>query len=219
MAKFIEDIHLLYSFLAGKNIATHQPPERIDQVLYEVTIGIFNDHYNHYVKTQKISDYMLPFKRVKTLTVTSGKAVLVADLNYAHARGVKLPDGTKVDIVEDKFWAGRVKSKLDPPTAARPICRIENQEADPTIRELELVPSTVAQVKLFYFKVPTKAKYAYTKEGNRYIYNEAGSVDSEFNQMLFPQIAMKLLSRFGINLREQQVIQYAEAMKQQENVK
>lgn len=219
MAKFIEDIHKLYNLLAGKNIATKQPPERIDQVLYEVTIGIFNDHYNHYVKTQKISDYMLPFKRVKTLTLTAGKATITAELNYAHSRGVKLPDGTKVDVVEDKFWAGRVKSKVDPPSASRPICRIENTEADATIKQIELVPSTITSIQLYYFKIPAKAKYAYTPSGNRYIYDENNSIDSEFSPLLFPQIAMKVLSRFGINLREQQVIQYAEAMKQQENVK
>ena len=216
MAKFIEDIHNLYNILAGKNVATKQPPERIDQVLYEVTIGIFNDNYKHYVKTQEISDFLLPFKRVDTLTLSSGKKDIPTD--YAHHRMTTLPNGVEIPMVEDKFWSKRAYRKLSPPTTAAPICRIENTNADPSVSQIEVFP-VVPSVLFYYFKKPTKAKYAYDKEGTRYIYNDTDSVDSDFGVLLFPQIAMKVLSRFGINLREQQVIQYAEAMKAQESTK
>lgn len=217
MAKFIEDIHNLYNLLAGKNIATKQPPERVDQVFWEITIGIFNDHYDHYVKTQKISDYLLPFKRKAEISLTNGVAPLPPD--YEHVRLVETEAGENVPVIEDKFWPGRARRKLDPPTATKPICRIENSIAETPVRQIQLVPSTVPKVFLYYFKTPAKAVYAYEKVGNRYVYNEAGSVDSEFSPLLFPQIAMKLLSRFGINLREQQLIQYAETMKAQEDRK
>lgn len=217
MAKFIQDIHDLFGLLAGKNIATQQPPERIDKVLHEVIIGIFNDHYDHYVKNQKISDFLLPFKRQKLMTLTAGKDNLPTD--YGHLRSVTLENGTKVSVIEDKFWPYRATRKVSPPSATDPICRIENQEADPFTAKIEVLPANTAKVVFYYFKTPRKAVYAYTKVVNRYVYDDANSVDVEFGYLLFPQIALKVLSRFGINLREQQLINYAEQMKTQEDRK
>lgn len=216
MAKFIKDIHDLFGILAGKNIATKQPPERVDAVLYEVVISTFNDHYNHYVKTQKISDYLLPFKREKSIPISNGKGELPPD--YAHARLITKQDGTKIDLVEDKFWPGRVKSKLSPPSEESPISRIENF-GESALRRIEVVPSSVTPVIMYYFKKPTKPVYAYSVSGSRYVYDDNGSTDLDFDVMLFPQVVMKVLSRFGINLREQQVIQYAETIKSQEQEK
>lgn len=217
MAKLIKDIHDLYNFLAGKNIATKQDPARLDAVLYEVVISIFNEHYDHYVKTQKISDYLMPFKRQKNITVSNGIATLPPD--YLHARFVTTSGGIAVDIVEDKFWANRFNRKVGPVSADRPICRIEDSGEETPTKVINVYPGNLTPVKFYYFKLPTRPVYAYTVTGSRYVYNDVGSTDVDFSPALLPQLVLKMLSRFGINLREQQVIMYAEQMKLQESTK
>ena len=211
MALLIEQIHLVFNDLAGKNIAKSYPPEKIDRVLNMEIVRLYNQWLDVYVKTLKISDYLLPFKGEASLIFVNGQADLPPD--YAHRRGFLLPDDkTKVDVVEDKFWAGRANSKVAPPTAEYPIAKIENVG---TARKVFILPSTIASAKLQYFKYPTPAKYAYTVNADRYVFDEANSVDVEFNIGLFPDMVVSLLGSFGIILRENQLIQVTEMLKAQ----
>lgn len=215
MAKFIEDIHNLVNFLAGKNIATKQPPEKIDLVLHEVLIDIFNGYYDNYVKTQKIHDYLLPFFRTKTITVVNNIGDLPAD--YQHKRALRTTAGVKIDLIADKFWDGRRRSKVAPPSATNPIARIDVPESDATKRIIEVWPSS--NVFLEYFKAPDKPKYAYDIVSTRYIYNEAASVDVEFSRLLYNDIKSKTLSGLGINLRDRDMTIYSEQAKAQVQMK
>lgn len=215
MSLLIERIHQVFNDLAGKNIATSYPPEKIDRVLNMVIVDTFNKWLDVYVKTTKISDYLTPFKREIVIPLTSGQGDLPGD--YGHRRALFLTDGkTKVDVVEDKFWAGRATSKLSPPSSTRPIAQIENVGGVPKLRVL---PNTVTGVALQYFKYPTPAKYGYTTNGDRYQYDESQSVDVEFPEGLFPDMVIALLGHFGIILRENQVIQFSEMLKAQGQLK
>ncbi|HEY0772068.1 MAG TPA: hypothetical protein VGD31_17200, partial [Sphingobacteriaceae bacterium] len=146
MAKFIETIHNVFATLQGKNIATKHPPERIDQVLNLIIVDLFNKHLDNYVKTKKISDYLLPFKRQVTVAFVGGVSNLPAD--FAHHRSFSV-NGKKVDIIEDKFWDGRVNSKVSPPSASNPIARIENAEGG-SVAKLEISPSTITSGAKLY---------------------------------------------------------------------
>lgn len=215
MAKFIKDIHDLVNFLAGKNIATKQPPEKVDMVLYEVVVDLFNGYYDNYVKTQKISDYLLPFKRTKTIAVTANFGALPAD--YQHTRAIRTLTGGKVDLVEDKFWDGRKNSKVAPPSATNVIAKIEVPEADVTLRIIEVWPSQ--DVIMEYFKAPAKPKYAFTLSGSRYVYDDLNSVDVEFSLLLYNDIKKRVLSGMGINLRDRDLTIYSEQAKATEQMK
>lgn len=217
MAKFIKEIHELFNFLAGKNIASQQPPSRIDMALNEVIMSIYNEHYDHYVKTQKISDYLMPYKRLKVGAVTGGITTLPED--YKHMRFLETSAGVKIELVEDKFWTDRRTRKVGPPSLERPIARIEDTGEVSETKVIEVLPNTITSIKIYYFRMPKTAKYAFTVSGNRYVYDDTNSVDVDFNRSLLPQLALKLLSRFGINLREQQLIVYSEQAKTQESTK
>jgi hypothetical protein len=212
MAKVISDLHELYGVLAGKNIASKPTPEKFDAVVYEITIGAFNSNIEIYEKTQQISDYLKNFKSRKIVSFTSGFADLPPD--YAHPRFITTPANKKVDVIPDKFWTHRMNRKLSPPTTDLPICKIEHNGSDSTPKVgLMVFPSAVTSLNVYYFKKPTRPKWAYTINGTKYVYNDAGSTDVDFDILLFPNLVMAILSRFGINLREQQVIQYAEQIK------
>lgn len=215
--KLIKDVYDLVFFLAGKNVATKYAPERIDTVFYEVIIAEFNEFYDHYVKTQKISDFLLPYKRLKITNLTGGIATLPED--YAFTRIVTLPDGTQIDLIEDKFWAKRIKRRVGPVSATRPICRIDDTgEVMPT-KVLKVLPNDTVQVYHEYFKTPARPVYAYNVDENRYVYDDATSTDVEFGPMMLPNLQLKLLGRLGFNLRTQDIVNFSEQMRQKENTK
>jgi hypothetical protein len=207
MATFIKDVHDLCNFLAGKNIATKQPPENIDLVVYEVITELFNTYYDNYPKNQKIEDYLNPFKRKKAITITLNKGNLPED--YLHCRAIRTLADVKVDLVPDKFWNDRKNSKVNPPSATNVIARIEIQEgADPPTPVLEVYPSQ--NVVMEYFKAPTRPVYVYTKVGNRYVYDEDNTVDIEFSPALFNDIKKRVLAAMGVNLRDRELTVYSE---------
>jgi signal-transduction protein with cAMP-binding, CBS, and nucleotidyltransferase domain len=210
MGKVIADLHELYGVLAGKNVASKPSPEKFDAVVYEIVISVFNQNIELYEKTQQISDYLKNFKKKKAVTITSGFGELPSD--YAHPRYISTAQGKKVDIVGDKFWSGRVNSKLAAPTTDNPICKVEHNGEEGAQSKVGIIvsPTNTQSLMLYYFKKPTKPRWAYTITGDRYVYDEANTVDVDFDILLFPNLVMGILSRFGINLREQQVIQYAE---------
>lgn len=214
MAKFIKKIHDVVADLEGKNIATKHPPERVDRLLNMYIVDLFNGYLDQYVKTQKISNYLLAFKKQAELTVPNGGIVALPG-DFAHWRELYTADGKSIDIVEDKFWDGRRNRKKAPPTINNPIARIENQN---NVFVLEVYPR-VTPVKLLYFKHPADARYAYTKTDNRYVYDDANSVDIEFPLGLYPDIVKRLLGGLGIVLREGQITQITEVLKTQDQLK
>jgi hypothetical protein len=215
MATFLKDVHDLVNFLAGKNIATKQPPERIDLVVYQVITEVFNTYYDNYVKTQKIDDYLMPYRRKQSIVVTNNIGLVAAE--YAHARNVETSTGVHVDLVPDKFWDGRKNSKVAPPTTTNYIARIEPSEGDPAQKVIEVYPST--NVVLRYFKQPNKPVYAYTKEGDRYIYDEANTVDIELPRGVWPDITTRVLAGLGINIRDRDLNMYSQQARLTEQVK
>lgn len=221
MGKFIKDVVDLVEFLAGKNIATKQPPEKIDLVLYEISCSLFNGYIDHYAKTQKIARELEPFLRVKDLTLIGGKVDLPED--FQLLRYYEIDGADQCDFVLDPFWSKRKRSRVRPPSLRRPIARVEEQGTEPQSFAFEVFVGTEtpapATTRIYYFKTVNKPKYGYDPVGTRYVYNESTTIDLEWGQLLFPEIKLKALNSLGINLREQEVTQYTEMMKREEGLK
>jgi hypothetical protein len=204
-------------FLAGKVSATKFPPEEIDLVLNYVVIELYNQYYDHYVKTQKISDYMIPFKREKLITLDdNGLATLPGD--YEHVRAVGTESGLPVEVLEDINWYQIINSAVGSPSGDNFICRIVNPEAVTIVTKIEVKPIT-DKILFSYFIGPVVASYAYTISGSRYVYDDANSVDIQFGRSLLPEIIKRVASGLGMNLRDQQLVQYFELQKSQDQIK
>jgi hypothetical protein len=223
---FIQEFYDFLSFLEGQNVATRRPPEQVDKAMYFVAIDTFDKWLDHYAKTKKISTFLEPFKRRKDIPMTSGVGDLPGD--YAIYRELykmtplsagESAASQKIDVVDDNFWNYRRNRKVGPASLARPIARIEYNKAEVPVKKLEVYPSTVTQIELLYFKTPAHPKYNYIQSGSRYAFQEAGSVDIEFSVLLYPDMLYRVLSLVGVNLRENQMVQFMELYKSQEQRK
>ena len=87
--------------------------------------------------------------------------------------------------------------------------------------EIVVTPNVFTSITLQYFRKPTNPKWTYSIIGGTAMFNN-GAVDFqdfELNESEFPNIVIQMLSFFGINIRETEVTQYAEALKQKQDNK
>lgn len=218
MAKFIQEFYSFLSFCEGKDITSKRPPEKIDEALYFVIVDEFDKWLDHYVKTKKISEILGNFKRRQDVALTSGVGTLPPD--YILYRVLYKADGkTRIDVVEDLYWADRLNRSIGKVSESNPVARIDFSKGETPAKVLEVYPTTLTTCELNYFKKPTKPKYAYTIEGTKYVYNDLDSEDIEFSLMNYPNLLYKVGQMVSINIRENQFYQFMQAGINQEQRK
>jgi hypothetical protein len=197
-------------------------PDEFNRLINQASYARFNELYGKpeqyaganfpiakiaYARTQEISEKLSPFIVSDTVAVSSGIAAVPDDLVHA----VALRSGTNtVKRVEFDRLASYLNSSIDNPTTDFPIyVQIENT--------YKIYPSTINSVNLDYLKLPGEAVWAYTMSGNRPVYDPTNSIDLEWSTDEINNIVMKVLSMFGISVKDQQLVNYAEAQKAQGN--
>jgi len=80
---------------------------------------------------------------------------------------------------------------------------------------LELFPKTINNVNMVYLKKPLDPKWAFDITNGKPVYNAVNSVDIELPEDCKNEIVFMCSSYLGINLRENELISYSEALKSQ----
>lgn len=197
------------------NEQEYQPGRPIPRISYEITQKIIDDL--HHLKESLY--FNLP---------TSGKLPLpngstVVDINnqvapeYLHLTAlrsvVRTYDGSTpvmterdIQITQDSKWGRRIESSIRKPDLKYPIANVQNIY-------IEILPKTIQMVRMTYLRYPQVPIWAYTLSNNRPVYDTINSVDIDAPNEAMNEIAMSTLSFLGINLREPDLVQYAETLK------
>ncbi len=178
--------------------------------------------------TQKIGDDLRPLKTVidnhpATLEGRSREAAIPSDyVHYAshvywQTTGISCSDSSpcsrRIEIFpEDIFW-DRVCHPNKAPTLKNPIgCYYADH--------IKLFPKTMDVIQLVYLRYPKTPHREYDTVNDRDVYLATGLGETgiptqqiELPEITTNQIARIILSYIGINLREQMLLQYAEAIK------
>lgn len=107
-----------------------------------------------------------------------------------------------IEIVKDNEWLKRTSSTIIAPDMKRPIARFVGVK-------LQVRPKVITNVNLTYYRYPNTPKWGYTLINNRPVYDSSTSTNIEAGEDAFNEIAMITLGLLGINLREQDLVQYA----------
>jgi len=209
MAKLIKEIHDLIDYVGDKGHTAPQRRREIDQAVYEASMSLFNEYLDQYELTSTIHEYLAPFEVLTQFPSASDKV----DPNsykkpddYVRYTMIQSEDGKKIDVVNNAMWANRKNDPNEGPEDDFPIARLGSTLID-------ILPESV-KPHLWYLKTPIKPEYKTDTEGN---YDDTNSTDVEWNPTLFHKLANRACSKLGINLREQQIVQYSEVMKQTGN--
>lgn len=162
------------------------------------------------IKTREKIDV---FSKSATLTYDTDRFVLPSDLYHIKQRGI-LYNSTVVDEGQQSRSAFKQSSK----TASSTTFPQYHREGNNII----ITPNTIIDnVTCKYIRQPLAPKWTYAIiSGSELFDNTANDFqDFELHPSEMDNLAMEILSLIGINIRDLQVINYAEGIKKAEEVK
>ena len=114
----------------------------------------------------------------------------------------------EVPIVEmnDNEIGNVLSSTINTPTNRYPKLAFYNDY-------VQLYPKTIGRITFSYLRVPAAPKWAYTTVNNRPVFDATNSVDIESPDETHNEIAAMTLSYLGISIKDAEIVQYAQQMK------
>lgn len=151
--------------------------------------------------------YLYTGQSALTITVSSQSITLVR-----HSI-VVTGNNTEIHLVDDERFSFRAAHPIKTPTATYPIANVLNQS-------ITVLPAgSFSWILLTLFKRPSKPVYAYTISGDRYVYDDANSIDYEWHETMHDVIMERVLSNLGINIRSAEMVQFAQSQRKMEEMK
>lgn len=190
--------------------AQYRPGQPLPQQSYEVTKKMIDDM--RYLKVHMGVD-------TSPLVIDSyGRATIPSD--YLHLSSamynkittnecdIKITIPTDIGLLTDAQRGDRLGNSITMPTLENPCMAIFNGY-------FQFYPTTLKRVELTYLRYPKTPVYGYTIDENtdEYIYDATTSQDFEFPADCLIDIVRIVTSYVAINLKETQVIQYVEQVK------
>ena len=185
--------------------AQYQPGAPVPAVAYDVT--------------QKVKDDLRWLKENPVLTVdANGRMtipedyVYVTSIIYEEVKNTDCgPTATQrsVERIDDDKWANRLSSSIKKPTKKYPVCIFYDKDY------VLFEPKDLGKVKFTYIRQITPPFWNYQIDPTTEVplYNPVGTIDIELPEILLNDLARLVLGYMGINLREQELSQYAELIK------
>lgn len=164
-----------------------------------------------YEVTQKIKDDLRACKEVVNISVDNfGNMLLPSD--YVHKTAIeykkvtnndtKIPDVKyrPVEILDDDKWSERKSNTIKKPSLDFPICNFLKDS-------IRFEPKNLGVVEFSYLRIPNKPIWAYTVVNGIETYDAQNSIDFDWNEILFTDIAKLILNYLSINLKDTELYQ------------
>ena len=238
MAININDLYKFVQFISNKEQSGYVKPSEFNMAVDRAQMQLFMERYNNpaeyqpgrpiprvsYQQTQKISDDLRPFIKKSVKTLASGKLLWSTLNDYVHISSLRINyESTNncgetitkkrgVKVVDDAELSNYLDSSILTPTSSYPIAAIYNGY-------LQLYPDSISQLEITYLSRPRRPAdgefWKYDDTSGLPVYTAAPSTNLAWSDELFNEIAIRVLSFIGINLREVTLSQYAEVKKTQ----
>ena len=179
--------------------------------------GLTNKGYANldFNERQRISQ----FAAKASITVSNGVFTLPEDLYFIEDDGIlSVAAGSITDkVIEEveRRQFGYLKQTEAAATEQYPVYeRYSNN--------IEVLPSTITEISVRYLRTPKTPNWTYFELSNgEPMFNPANASfqDVELHESEFSNIVLRLLSHFGLNLRESEVVQIAETLKDKMTIK
>jgi len=172
-----------------------------------------------YANLDKVQKHLIQqFASSDTIALTAGAGSLPSDLYLIEQDGILTDSGetypSRVVEETDRINIGYLNLSEASPTELYPI--FENLGTT-----IQVLPTTISSVTIRYIRKPSFPNWTYVTVSNQPMYNAADGAhqDFELHESEFANIVIEMLSMFGITIREADVVQVAETLKDKTNIK
>lgn len=211
----INDLYNYVNFLANKNQSGNITPAQFNLAVQRCQQEFINKEFRLWQTTREVTDALAPLLVYTIISPdTSGEAAYPDD--YMHVSSIRAlwfrnGKGVPVEIREitDDDAGDLLMSPIVQPTTKYPAM---TYYAD----YMQFYPKEINTIQFTYFRYPPVPVWAYTMVNNRPVYDSSNSIQLEVRSEYQNEIAEMICSQFGIFLRDQSLIQYAETLKAQQ---
>lgn len=216
----LDDDYRFLNFWVNKEQGAYFSFEELDLIVDRAQMSLYNDYYDMFGASQRLNDALSPFKRELIFTQASspnGLIILpdeyqnllsVHTIVYDSVRQVSV--NRPVPILNEDEKVARDNSQIYPPSLWDPYGMIvENWD-------IQLYPKVPMAGTVFYLTRPPAPFYSYVIVSGRVpVYQPGSSVQLAWAEKDKNSILIKALSYLGINISEQDIVQYAETKNSQ----
>lgn len=215
----LNEAYILLNFYINKEQGGWYPPEELTRIVDRAQRTLYNTYYTKYSTSQRLDDALAPFK--VDFQFTNGSTpngYITTPSDYLDLLGVyTLVTGSDnvtrkrpVEIVSEEELVYRLNSQVVPVDVDNPIGVIK------TLWDIQLYPAQPQAGIVMYLRKPLTPFYAYSVLSGRVIvYDPNNSVQLEWSDKDIETILLIALNGIGINLSEQDVLQWSEIKTQQ----
>lgn len=211
----LEEGYEFLNFFVNKVTGSYYSPPELDLIVDRGQMSLFEELRPKYATSQRIQDALAPFLEDYEFTASntlSGYIIVPSDRNYITLLDIQINFGisnrtvyASVPIVNKDERSNRLNSQLNPVTVTSPIA----EQTAP--RYFKIYPISGYEGTVTYFRRPVAPYFDYTLISGRVIqYNSAQSVQLEWPEDWQNAVYIKALSSIGINIRENDIEQFAE---------
>ena len=208
MAANIDEVYRLLKYRATKagyngNIS----PDEFNLIWPRAEQRHFNAKYKQYELSQEIGESLMPFKTDPLTITVDSQGKYTKPIDILHIDSMRVPYLTiqsEVDRFSDDRLANKLSSSYDAPNKQFPIY-VEYATY------LQFYPIDLGNAILVYLKELVPSKWGYILNSkNRPVYNPTMSIQPKWNDNDIDEICYMVLSDLAINMRDQQLDQFAE---------
>lgn len=210
MAKFIKEMHGYIDFLTGKGQTGYHSPEQKDDAIHVASRALYDEKRKEYERTREITIDLVPFLSNAdplSINTSNGQALFTSSGKYIVSISAA---GKSVKEVDKGRWENKINDPLCPPTTVYPIFTIYKNF-------LQFYPYNLTDLNITYLSEPARAKWAYTIVSNRFVYDDASSIDIPWGEENHNEIMFRALEYLGLNLREGALMQFSQYKKREVN--
>lgn len=216
----LNEVYTLLNFYINKEQGGWYSPEELTRIVDRAQKTLYNTYYTKYATSQRLDDALAPFKVDFQFTTinTSPSGLIPMPGNYLNLLALytiriddnSIPHRRAVEIVNEEELAIRTESQVVPVTLDDPIGVIK------TTWDIQLYPAQPQSGVVMYLRAPLTPVYAYSVVSGRVIvYNQGLSTQLEWSDKDQETIILIALNGLGINLSENDVLQWSELKTQQ----
>jgi len=217
----LQEAHNFLNFWINKHTGGWYSPDELDDIIDRGQMSYFSDLILKYGTSQRLRDSLSPFKESYAFTTgdTPGGVITIPDnKNFLYFldgyvtftdSNYTFPQREIVFPNEDER-VRKLQSQIDPVTTSSPLGEWIGDGV------IQLYPQSPNIGRLNFYRRPLKPNFVYSVISGRVIVYDSGlSQNLEWKEGDHTKVLLKSLSHMGINLREEDVMQWAETKNQQ----
>ena len=143
----------------------------------------------------------------------NGEFILPLDLYLLEDDGISTTEGTVIEEVERNSM-NYLSRSISAPSLTYPVYELYGDS-------VVVLPTAVEEITVRYIRTPVMPNWTYITSGTSPMFNGGSDdyQDFELHQSEFPNICNRMLSYFGVTLREADIVQMAESLKDKLTIK